>query len=202
MTFWNIVQAISSALGGLTFFLVVFALLFNEKLKDWFVQQAELRRHRLDVVREHDRSNTELRSKIVLELFNRKIKAHDAIRLGAMKIIETATLAKVVASDQSNPANSQKVEAIKQSVMDLLNDFQRSYRTYEADLSKTTIVKADAFGESIAFELFPDLKEKYAKRPSEKSVPARQAAKELFGELHAELHELYSEGFEKLIKPR
>src|SRR5450759_1106937 len=128
MTFWNIVQSIGSALGGITFLLVVLGLLFNEKLKDWFVSQSELRKHRLDVVREHDRSNTELRSKIVLELFNRKIKAHDTIRLSAVKVAEAASLAEVVASDQSQPAKPDNVEALRHSVMNLLSDFHRSYR--------------------------------------------------------------------------
>ncbi len=201
MTFWNILQSIGSALGGITFLLVIIAVLFNEKLKDWFVSQSELRRHRLDVVREHDRSNTELRSKVVLELFNRKIKAHDALRSRAVKLVETASLTRVVASDQSQPAKPESVEALKHSLMDQLNDFHSSYRAFEADLSTATIKKATAFALAISFEVFPDLHEKYAERRDDTVPSSGQAVKELFKELRIELHELYSDGFEKLIKP-
>lgn len=202
MTMWNTLQAIGSALGGITFIAVVVALFFHEKLKDWFLSEAELRTHRLAVVREHDRANTELRSKIVLELFSRKIKAHDLIRSHAIKTAEAANLAHVVASEEPDADTSPKVEALRQAVMNSLEAFHHSYRGFEADLSTATVKNADDFARALSLELFPALRAKHAKAADKLDKSSAALMRELFDGLHLELQQLYSEGFEKLLKHR
>lgn len=208
MSFWDTVEFVSAVFGKLSFIGLVLALIFHKKLEDWFLSKSEHRQHRLAVVREHDRVNAELRSQIMLELFKRKIAAHEKLRTKGFEAAMLVTLLVVQAREKD--LTPEKADNNGRIAMAAIQSFQQVINGFNTDLSPETVELCDRLGNELALAILPILNSGPQAVAYEMKVPGYEQGSTAYNDtlsrltlqLNAELKELYLKGFELLITPR
>lgn len=189
MTFWNWVQAVGSAFGVVSFIALLSVVVLHEKFKDWVAGGAEARKHHLDLVKEHDRSNTEIRREVIQELFRRKIQAHDKIRLHIASAVKAANAA-IAAARIEEPKENVRAARLEANKLVLAGQFMA--------LAELADVSLDTERELNDLMIYLNVSVNLGKWEGSGSIKEKLAG--VRNSMRAELDSLYRDGFDNLLK--